>query len=111
MPEIPGIQATLKHLVEAERQAGLLVASAEERAQQTLRDARLQAEQRTEAALRAADDRARVTLEQAKAEAQAHVAQQLAAMQVELERLRSGAEGGFEKAVHEVLGWVTGTEK
>ena len=111
MPEIPGIQATLRHLVEAERQAARLVEAAETRAQQTLQTARLQAEQRVEAARRESDERTRITLEQAKTEAQEHVAWQLANLQEELETLRITAEAGYEKAVQEVLAWITGTEE
>lgn len=110
MSEVPGIQATLKHLVEAERQAGLLVEAAEERARQTENDARLGAEQRMEAAHREAEDRSLLTLEKARTEARNHVEQQREKAQGEIETLNSSAQAGFENALIPVLAWITGTE-
>ncbi len=107
MPEIPGIQATLRNLVEAERQAGLLVAEAERRAQETLQAACRQAEQQGEASRREAEGRARKTLEQAKTEAEADVERQMEGMQQKLDVLHNQSQAGFEKAVQQVLAWIT----
>ena len=108
MGEPSRAQATLKRLLEAERQAVEIVAAAERRAQDTIAHAREQARQLIQAASQETADSLRARVEEAQLTASAGLKQRLEGVDAEARELERRANERFADAVEMVVRWVTG---
>ncbi len=103
-----GAAATVKRLLEAERQAQEILKEAEQRAKATVAEARAQAATLVASAREEAEQRVGLRLEQARATSAAKLRESVDHAAAEAQALDRLAKERLPRAVDLVVGWVTG---
>jgi vacuolar-type H+-ATPase subunit H len=107
MPETSPAQGTLRRLIEAEDQAREILKAAEQRAQDTVAEARTQGKASVEAIRLEAVRMLRSQLEEAESKAATEMKQRLLQADAEAREFERRAAEHFSQAVDMVVDWVT----